>query len=179
MANKSRHSNNNGYEDSASDSEDNKDNAEANRQNTQRITCKNESLRIATPIKEARSMGVMAKERMASAKNETKKNLPDTEMEYTLVCNYAQNMEMPDSCFMQPGKTYYFTPKTINQFGIVDCNPEKEVLYGYCYGEEGGHKGGNDVASLLMKHLEDCGLGRQLFRSEQKQHGPQACCLPC
>jgi hypothetical protein len=100
----------------------------------------------------------MAKERMASAKNATKNNVPDAEMKYTLVCNYAQNMEMPYFGSTQPGKMHYFTPKTINLFGIVDCYPEKEVLYGYCYGEEDGQKGGLNVASLLMKHLEDCGL---------------------
>jgi hypothetical protein len=111
-------------------------------------------------------MQTLAEERMASAKNATKKNLPDAEieytlvcdyaqLEYTLVCDYAQNMEMPYFGSAQPGETYYFTPKTINLFGIVNYNPEKEVLHGCCYGEEDGHKGGNNVASLLMKHLED------------------------
>ncbi len=123
-----------------------------------RIERENEILRIARHISEARSMRTLAKERMASAKNATKNNLPDAEMEYTIVCDYAQNMEMPYFGSAQPGETYYFTPKTINLFGIVDCNEEKEVLHGYCYGEEDGHKGGNNVASLLMKHLEDRGL---------------------
>jgi hypothetical protein len=58
----------------------------------------------------------------------------------------------------QPGQTYYFTPKQINIFGIVDCNQEKEVLYGHCQGEADDQKGGNNVASLLMKPLEDRSL---------------------
>jgi hypothetical protein len=70
----------------------------------------------------------MAKERMASAKNATKNNIPDAKMEYTLVCDYVQNMEMAYFGSAHHGETYYFTPKTINLFGIVDCNPEKEVL---------------------------------------------------
>ncbi len=57
----------------------------------------------------------------------------------------------------QPGEMYYSTPKQINLFGIVDCNSEKEVLHAYKYGEDHGGKGGNNVASLLMKHLEDLG----------------------
>jgi hypothetical protein len=67
-------------------------------------------------------------------------------------------MEMP--CFGkdQPAEMYYYMPKTINLFGIVDCNPVKEVLHTCGYGEEHGGKGGNNVASLLMKHLKDCGL---------------------
>jgi hypothetical protein len=41
---------------------------------------------------------------------------------------------------------------------IVDCNPEKEVLHSYNYSEEEGGKGGNNIALLLMKHLQDRGL---------------------
>jgi hypothetical protein len=103
-------------------------------------------------------MQTLVKERMASPKHATKNNPPDAKIEYTLVCDYAQNMEMHYFGSPQPGKTYYFTPKTINLFGIVECNPEKAVLRGYCYGEEDGHKGGNNIASLLMEHLEDWGL---------------------
>ena len=67
-------------------------------------------------------------------------------------------MEMPFFGKDQPGETYYFTPKTINLLGIVDCNQEKEVLHAYAYSEEEGSKGGNNVASLIMKHLVDRGL---------------------
>jgi hypothetical protein len=32
-------------------------------------------------------------------------------------------MEMPFFGKDQPGEMCYYTPKTINQFGIMDCNP--------------------------------------------------------
>jgi hypothetical protein len=67
-------------------------------------------------------------------------------------------MEMPFFGKDQPGETYYYMPRTINLFGILDCNPMKEVLHSYGYGEDHGGKGGNNAASLLMKHLEDRGL---------------------
>ena len=40
------------------------------------------------------------------------------------------------------------TPKKINLLGIVDCNPEKEVLHAHACSEEEGAKVGNNVASL-------------------------------
>ena len=36
-------------------------------------------------------------------------------------------MEMPFFGKDQPSETYYYTPETINVFGIVDCNQEKEA----------------------------------------------------
>jgi hypothetical protein len=35
---------------------------------------------------------------------------------------------------------------------------DKEVLHAYGYGKEHGGKGGNSVALLLMKHVDDRGL---------------------
>jgi hypothetical protein len=67
-------------------------------------------------------------------------------------------MEMPFFGKDQPGNTYYYTPKTINLLGIVDCYQEKEVLHAYAYSKEEGGKGGNNVASLIMKHLQDPGF---------------------
>jgi hypothetical protein len=64
-------------------------------------------------------------------------------------------MEMPFFGKDQPGKKYYYRLKTINLFGIADCNLEKEVLHACGYGEDHGGKGRNNVALLLMKHLED------------------------
>jgi hypothetical protein len=79
-------------------------------------------------------------------------------MVITLVPDYCQNMEMPFFGKDQPGQTYYYTPKTINLFGVVDCNQVKEVLHAYGYGKELCGKGGNNVPLLLMKHLKDRGL---------------------
>jgi hypothetical protein len=40
----------------------------------------------------------------------------------------------------------------------VDCNLFKEVLHAYGYGEEHDGKGGNNVPSILVKHLDVRGL---------------------
>jgi hypothetical protein len=111
-------------------------------------------------------MREMCQKVIEDAKRSTSENVPDEEKVITLVVDYCQNMEMPFFGKDQPGETYYFTPKTINLLGIVDCNQEKEVLHAYAYSEEEGGKGGNNVASLIMKHLEDRGLldGKQRKR---------------
>jgi hypothetical protein len=92
------------------------------------------------------------------AKKATKENVEVGEMVVTIVVDYFQNMEMPFFGKDQPGETYYYTPKTINLFGIVNCNEEKEILHAYAHSEEEGGKGGNNVASLIMKHLKDRGF---------------------
>jgi hypothetical protein len=55
----------------------------------------------------------------------------------------------------QPGETYYFSPLTINIFGVADTDKDNHTLTAYCYAEVVGNKGGNNVTSLLMKHLDD------------------------
>jgi hypothetical protein len=113
---------------------------------------------IKQHIEDAISMRALCQILMEAAKTATKLKYADDEMVITLVADYCQNMEMPFFGKDQPGDTYYYTPKTINLFGIVDCNSEKDILYAYAYGEDHGGKGGNNVASLLMKHLEDRGF---------------------
>jgi hypothetical protein len=130
-----------------------------------------ETLEIAKNIKQhiegATSMRELSQKAIEDAKTAaTRENVVDNDMIFTLVVDYCQNMEMPLCSKDQPGKTYYYTPKTINLLGIVDCNPEKEILHAYAYSEEEGDKGGNNVALLIMKHLKDRGL---LDSTKQKQ----------
>jgi hypothetical protein len=126
---------------------------EARERDTQRI-----AIEIKQHIDDAASMRQLTQKVIEDAKTATRENYADKDMAITLVADYCQNMEMPFFGKDQPGETYYYTPKTINLFGIVDCNSAKEVLHAYGYGEEHGGKGGNNVASLLMKHLFDRGL---------------------
>jgi hypothetical protein len=58
----------------------------------------------------------------------------------------------------QLGDTYYFTPKTVNGLGIVDCRRGKDQLKLYVYGEDEGAKGGNNVASIIIHFLKERGL---------------------
>jgi hypothetical protein len=76
----------------------------------------------------------------------------------TLVGDYMQNMGLPFLGEHQPGKTYYFSPLTVNCFGLANVGYDKARLWSYIYHEGEGKKGGNNVASLLFKHLDDQGF---------------------
>ena len=69
----------------------------------------------------------------------------------TLVVDYGQNMEIPWFGSTQPGDTYYYSPLTVNNLGIVDC--VDDTLTAHVYHEGEGKKGGSNVASLIMKTL--------------------------
>jgi hypothetical protein len=71
---------------------------------------------------------------------------------YCLVADYCQNMALPHFGGKQPGETYYFSPLGIYCFGMVD--PTVDKLYAHLYTEGQGQKGGNNVASLIMKTLK-------------------------
>ena len=67
-------------------------------------------------------------------------------------------MDLPYFRCDQPRESYYYTPVNVNTLGIVDCNNEKGHLHGYIYNEGEANKGGNVVALLLLKHLQERGL---------------------
>ena len=69
----------------------------------------------------------------------------------TLVIDYGQNMQMPWFGHGQPRETYYYTPLNVSNLGIVDCF--NDTLYAHIYHKGEGKKGGNNVASLLIKQL--------------------------
>jgi hypothetical protein len=62
-------------------------------------------------------------------------------------------MALPHFGESQPGDTYYYTPLNIYNLGVVDASDEHDRLYCHIYQEGDGKKGGNNVASLLMKTL--------------------------
>ena len=78
--------------------------------------------------------------------------LPASERVLCYVADNAQNMCLPNFASEQPGATYYYSPFNVYVFGVVDAS--KDSLTAYMYPEDIGKKGGNNVASLLMKHLE-------------------------
>ena len=67
-----------------------------------------------------------------------------------------QNLYLPHFGGEQSGDTYYFSPLTINGFGVVDYSIEE--LNSYIYTEAKGKKGGNNVVSLLSNTLEKKGV---------------------
>ena len=60
--------------------------------------------------------------------------------------------------------TYFFVPLNIYVLGIVNCSSEKEYLHAYMYTEAEGGKGGNIVASLIMKYLFKQGHGSKHYK---------------
>jgi hypothetical protein len=108
---------------------------------------------IEQHMENLRSMRELCQEVIKDAKTATRDNVEDEEMVIMIIVDYCQNMEMTFFGKEQPGETYYYTPKTINLLGIVECNEEKEILHAYAYSGEEGGKGGNNVASLIVKHL--------------------------
>ena len=65
----------------------------------------------------------------------------------------------------QPGDTYYYSPLNVAIFGLV--NYATEILYAYSYPEGVAKKGGNNVASLIYKYLEENNC-----LSLAEEHGP-------
>jgi hypothetical protein len=72
----------------------------------------------------------------------------------TFVCDFAQNMYVPNFAAEQPGATYYYSPLNVYPFGIVDCSCEPSQLIAFMFAEGEGKKGGNTVASMLWKFLK-------------------------
>jgi hypothetical protein len=81
--------------------------------------------------------------------------VPHADRKYVIVCDYAHNMPLPHDGGEQPGEIYYFSPLTINLFGIVDLSITPNKLNFYAYPEFTAKKGCNNVASLLMQAIFD------------------------
>ena len=68
----------------------------------------------------------------------------------TIICDFCQNMGLPQLGEHQAGATYYFSPLTVNCFGIADVSLTEPRLAAYVYHKGKGKKGGNNVVSLIM-----------------------------
>ena len=65
----------------------------------------------------------------------------------------------------QPGDTYYFTPLSVYNLGVVNCahlyegEPDpKDCMHCHVYNEGVASKGANNVASLILKTLSDANI---------------------
>ena len=74
-----------------------------------------------------------------------------------IIVDYCQNIQIPSFLKDQPGAVYFFVPLNVYCLGIVDCNSLKDHLHVYMYSEAEGGKGGNEVATLIMKYLSNKG----------------------
>jgi hypothetical protein len=81
-------------------------------------------------------------------------NRPEHLQTLTFVCDFAQNMYVPNFAAEQPGATYYYSPLNVYPFGIVDCGYDPSQLTSFMFSEGEGKKGGNTVASMLWKYIK-------------------------
>jgi hypothetical protein len=92
-------------------------------------------------------------------------NKPHTERTYTFVADFCQNIALPHFGKKKPGDRYYLTPTSIYGFGFADVShipfddgkPSDHLCF-HCFKEGDGNKGGNNVASLIIKSLKKFGL---------------------
>ncbi len=66
-------------------------------------------------------------------------------------------MGLPHFSAEQPADLYYFSELTVNVFRIANMCNKPTTMLAYGYTEYEGGKGGNNVASLLLKGLIDLG----------------------
>eukprot|EP00957_Ditylum_brightwellii_P198051 15089239-Ditylum_brightwellii.AAC.1 len=77
---------------------------------------------------------------------------------YFFTADYCQNLYVPNFAGEQPGETYYYSLVSAYTFGIVDNSKTLTTLSAYCYLENEGKKGGNNVVSMIWQELKRKGL---------------------
>jgi hypothetical protein len=75
-------------------------------------------LDAAEHIKMARAQRKLYQQKVDDVKRTVDR--PHSERTYIFVVDYGQNMSLPIFNSQQPGATYYFSPRTVNNLGIVD-----------------------------------------------------------
>jgi len=90
-----------------------------------------------------------------------------SEKVYALVVDYEQNMELPSYTSEQPGTTYYFSPLTVFNLGVVNHahtyndGRVSEHMHEYLFHEGVRKKGAKNVASLIVKTLRQLNILRE------------------
>ncbi len=119
-------------------------------------------LKAAEHIKMARAQRQLYQEKVEKARRTVEK--VHLERTYTFVVDYGQNMELPIFNSEQPGATYYYSPMTVNNLGMVDhahIYPDGTVgehMHCHVYTDAVGKKGANNVVTLIMKTLRRLNL---------------------
>ena len=93
-------------------------------------------MRAAYHIKKARTQRKLYRLCTANAiTSAQQKTTSHSDMVYTFVVDYGQNMDMPAFNSMQPGETCYYSPLTVYNLGVVntaevlsnDMEPEEHL----------------------------------------------------
>ena len=124
-------------------------------------------LQAAEHVKMARAQRALYQAKVADAVADATEGKDHAERRYTFVVDYGQNMELPVYNKEQPGITYYYSPLSIYNLGIVDHahvyvdGRVTEHMHCHVYHEGVGKKGANNVASLIVKTLRGLNLLRE------------------
>ena len=93
------------------------------------------------------------------ARTHVREKIVRSECTNVLIGDYAQYMYFPHFGEKQPGESYYYVPLNVSNFGMANvaaCNSCGDVcdhLYSHVCKEGTARRGGNEVASLVMKTL--------------------------
>ena len=74
----------------------------------------------ALHVKMARTQRILYQHFVAKAIKHAWEDVPHSEQTYTFVVDYGQNMELPVYNKEQPGCTYYYSPLSIYNLGVVN-----------------------------------------------------------
>jgi hypothetical protein len=124
-------------------------------------------LQAAAHIKMARAQRALYQAKVVDAVADATAGKEHSVRRYTFVVDYGQNIELPMYNKEQPGCTYYFSPLSIYDLGVVghahiyNAGWVSEHLHCHVYTEGIGKKGANNVASLIMKTLQKLNLLRE------------------
>lgn len=77
-------------------------------------------LDAAVYIKMARSQRALYQKKVELAVAAARDSVDHSEMVYTLVVDYGQNMELPSYRKEQPGVTFYYSPMGVYNLGVVN-----------------------------------------------------------
>ena len=75
-------------------------------------------------VEMARAQRLLYNRLTAKARSDAEQRKPHNQRTYTLVVDYGQNMEIPSFKSSQPGVTYYYSPLSIYNLGVVDTARE-------------------------------------------------------
>jgi hypothetical protein len=121
-------------------------------------------LQAAAHIKMTRAQRALDQVKVADAVADATAGKEHLVRRYTFVVEYRQNMELPMYNKEQPGCTYYFSPMSVYNLGVVNHTHVyndgrvSEHLHCHVYTEGIGKKGANNVALLIMKTLQKLNL---------------------
>jgi hypothetical protein len=115
-------------------------------------------------VKSAKSQRLLFNEMIANSREEVKNKVPHKHFRRCCVVVHCQLMTLPHFGGIQPGETHCCSPSNCNTLGCVDPSEEGgDRLCAHPCHEGQGKKGGDNVASLIIKQLKHLGL---LDRSE-------------